>query len=58
MSTASAGYWPLSYHGGSVWMRDPAIAIAGLSFGGATGSIAVNADGEVIGGSGLPLVIG
>lgn len=31
LSTASAGYWPLSYHGGSVWTHDTAIAIAGLS---------------------------
>jgi glycogen debranching enzyme len=31
LSTASAGYWPLSYHGGSVWTHDTAIAIAGLA---------------------------
>ncbi len=31
MSTAAAGYWPLSYHGGSVWTHDTAIAIMGLS---------------------------
>ncbi|MET4640217.1 glycogen debranching N-terminal domain-containing protein [Mycetocola sp. 2940] len=30
MSTASVGYWPLSYHGGSVWTHDTAIAIGGL----------------------------
>lgn len=30
MSTDSAGYWPASYHGGSVWTHDTAIAIAGL----------------------------
>ena len=30
LSTASAGYWPLSYHGGSVWTHDTAIAIDGL----------------------------
>jgi glycogen debranching enzyme len=30
MSTDSAGYWPLSYHGGSVWTHDTAIAIVGL----------------------------
>jgi glycogen debranching enzyme len=30
MSTDSSGYWPLSYHGGSVWTHDTAIAIAGL----------------------------
>ncbi|MCU1527033.1 MAG: amylo-alpha,6-glucosidase [Frondihabitans sp.] len=31
MSTDSAGYWPLSYHGGSVWTHDTAIAIQGLA---------------------------
>ena len=31
MSTDSAGYWPLSYHGGSVWAHDTAIAISGLT---------------------------
>jgi glycogen debranching enzyme len=31
MSTDAAGYWPLSYHGGSVWTHDTAIAIAGLA---------------------------
>jgi glycogen debranching enzyme len=31
MSTDSSGYWPLSYHGGSVWTHDTAIAIAGLA---------------------------
>lgn len=30
MATSSTGYWPLSYHGGSVWTHDTAIAIAGL----------------------------
>ncbi len=30
MSTDSDGYWPLSYHGGSVWTHDTAIAISGL----------------------------
>ena len=30
MSTDSAGYWPLKYHGGSVWPHDTAIAIRGL----------------------------
>ncbi|SDT32008.1 glycogen debranching N-terminal domain-containing protein [Microlunatus soli] len=30
MSTADAGYWPLSYHCGSVWAHDTAIAINGL----------------------------
>jgi glycogen debranching enzyme len=31
MSTAADGYWPLGYHGGSVWTHDTAIAIAGLA---------------------------
>ncbi|WP_167305272.1 glycogen debranching N-terminal domain-containing protein [Rathayibacter sp. VKM Ac-2759] len=31
LSTDSAGYWPLSYHGGSVWAHDTAIAVTGLA---------------------------
>jgi glycogen debranching enzyme len=31
MSSADAGYWPLSYHGGSVWAHDTAIAVVGLA---------------------------
>ncbi|MFF1879550.1 glycogen debranching N-terminal domain-containing protein [Leifsonia sp. NPDC058230] len=31
MSSDSAGFWPLSYHGGSVWAHDTAIAISGLA---------------------------
>jgi glycogen debranching enzyme len=30
MSTGAAGYWPLSYHGGSVWTHDSAIAVHGM----------------------------
>ncbi len=30
LSTEAAGYWPFSYHGGSVWAHDTAIAIQGL----------------------------
>lgn len=30
MSTGAAGYWPLSYHGGSVWVHDTAIALHGM----------------------------
>ncbi|HEX4444952.1 MAG TPA: glycogen debranching N-terminal domain-containing protein [Galbitalea sp.] len=30
MATSSVGYWPLSYHGGSVWAHDTAIGIRGL----------------------------
>jgi glycogen debranching enzyme len=36
MATTSAGYWPLSYHGGSVWAHDTAIAIRGLTAAGFT----------------------
>jgi glycogen debranching enzyme len=31
MSTGAGGYWPLSYHGGSVWAHDTAIVVHGLS---------------------------
>ena len=31
MSTSASGYWPVSYHGGSVWTHDTAIAIVGLA---------------------------
>ena len=31
MSTADAGYSPLSYHCGSVWPHDTAIVVAGLA---------------------------
>lgn len=30
MSTGAGGYWPLSYHGGSVWTHDTAIAAHGM----------------------------
>lgn len=30
LSTAAAGYWPLSYHCGSVWAHDTAIAVRGM----------------------------
>ncbi|NYF18508.1 glycogen debranching enzyme [Microbacterium sp. AK009] len=30
MSTGAEGYWPLSYHGGSVWTHDTAIAAHGM----------------------------
>ncbi|GHH66432.1 glycogen debranching N-terminal domain-containing protein [Promicromonospora soli] len=30
MSTGAAGYWPLSYHGGSVWTHDTAISVHGM----------------------------
>jgi glycogen debranching enzyme len=31
MSTDATGYWPLSYHGGSVWAHDTAIAARGMA---------------------------
>ena len=31
MSSADGGYWPLSYHCGSVWPHDTAIAVRGLA---------------------------
>jgi glycogen debranching enzyme len=31
LSTDAGGYWPLRYHGGTVWTHDTAIAIAGLA---------------------------
>lgn len=31
LSTAAAGYWPLSYHGGSVWTHDSAIIARGMA---------------------------
>ncbi len=36
MSTTAEGYWPLSYHGGTVWAHDTAIAVAGLTREGRT----------------------
>jgi glycogen debranching enzyme len=36
MSTQAAGYWPLSYHGGSVWAHDTAIAVHGMLRAGLT----------------------
>jgi hypothetical protein len=31
LSTGAAGYWPLSYHGGSVWTHDTAIVARGMA---------------------------
>jgi glycogen debranching enzyme len=45
MATGSAGYWPLRYHGGSVWAHDTAIAIAGLARSGHHDVAARLADG-------------
>jgi len=45
MSSTSGGYWPLRYHGGSVWAHDTAIAIAGLARSGHTGVASQLAEG-------------
>jgi glycogen debranching enzyme len=45
LSTTAAGYWPLSYHGGSVWSHDTAVAIAGLTRSGLTDRARVLAEG-------------
>ena len=45
MSSTSGGYWPLRYHGGSVWAHDTAIAISGLSRSGNTAVAAQLAEG-------------
>ena len=34
MSTGASGYWPLSYHGGSVWTHDSAIIARGMASAG------------------------
>ncbi|MBP1240646.1 hypothetical protein ABID92_003054 [Frigoribacterium sp. PvP120] len=31
LSSDAAGFWPLSYHGGSVWTHDTAVAVSGLA---------------------------
>lgn len=31
LSSREAGFWPLAYHGGSVWTHDTAIAVRGLA---------------------------
>ncbi len=45
MSSASSGYWPLSYHGGSVWTHDTAIAVLGLARAGFDAEAASLIDG-------------
>ena len=34
MSSGAGGFWPLSYHGGSVWMHDTAIVARGMALAG------------------------
>jgi len=36
LSTDAGGYWPLSYHGGSVWTHDTAIVARGMARAGLT----------------------
>ncbi|WP_114558736.1 glycogen debranching N-terminal domain-containing protein [Desertihabitans aurantiacus] len=45
LSTRDAGFWPLSYHGGSIWTHDTAIAVAGLARAGFTAEAAELAEG-------------
>lgn len=45
LATDAAGYWPLSYHCGSVWTHDTAIAITGLTKAGFPAEAAVLARG-------------
>ena len=53
MSAASGGYSPLSYHCGSVWSHDTAIAIAGLVRSGHPATAASLADGLLEAASGF-----
>ncbi|MFB8145315.1 glycogen debranching N-terminal domain-containing protein [Microbacterium sp. NPDC056003] len=45
MSTDADGYWPLSYHGGSVWVHDTAIVAQGLHRAGLDDAARVVAEG-------------
>ena len=45
MSTDAAGYWPLSYHGGSVWTHDSAIIAHGMARAGLVEAAATVVDG-------------
>jgi glycogen debranching enzyme len=45
MSTESAGYWPLRYHGGAVWPHDTAIVVQGLARAGHARAAAALAEG-------------
>ena len=53
MSTESDGYWPLRYHGGSVWAHDTAIVVAGLSRSGHGEIAAQLAAGLLVAGAAL-----
>ena len=58
MSSNAGGYWPLSYHCGSVWPHDTAIAVAGMTRAGllsqASGLIEGLMQASVIFGGRLP----
>jgi len=45
MSTGARGYWPLSYHGGSVWTHDSAIIARGMALAGLNDAAATVVDG-------------
>ncbi|RFA11149.1 amylo-alpha-1,6-glucosidase [Subtercola boreus] len=53
LSTDSVGYWPLSYHGGSVWAHDTAIAVAGLAREGLGREASVLIEGLLAGAEGF-----
>lgn len=53
LSTQAAGFWPFSYHGGSVWTHDTAIAIAGLSRAGFAAEAAELTEGLLAAASGF-----
>jgi hypothetical protein len=44
LSTGASGYWPLSYHGGSVWAHDTAIILNGMHRAGLVDHAALVAD--------------
>ncbi|HEX2145160.1 MAG TPA: glycogen debranching N-terminal domain-containing protein, partial [Glycomyces sp.] len=45
LSTETAGYWPLSYHGGAVWAHDSAIIAHGMARAGLAEEAAAIVDG-------------
>ncbi|SDD66008.1 glycogen debranching N-terminal domain-containing protein [Auraticoccus monumenti] len=45
LSSLDTGFWPLSYHGGSVWTHDTAIAVTGLARAGFHAEAALLAEG-------------
>lgn len=45
MSTEAEGYWPLSYHGGSVWTHDSAIVARGMALAGLARPAAIVVEG-------------